>query len=192
GGIVTSGALVQGSHGLAGEVGHIPVDRSGPGCICGGRGCLELYASGAAVTARARARARQPGGAALLALAGGQPEQITSRQVVQAAGGGDACAAGILASAGRAIGQAVAQVMPVVDPDLVLLTGSLATSAGDLILEAARQELARQRPVSAVLDPVPIMLGQTGPGAAALGAAELARRHPAARALTLARPELPR
>jgi len=192
GGIVSSGTLVQGSHGLAGELGHIPVERSGPGCICGGRGCLELYASGAAVTAQARMRAGQPEGAALLALAAGQPGQITSRQVVQAARGGDACAAGILATAGRAIGQAVAQVMPVVDPDLVVLTGSLATSAGDLILVPARQELARQHALRTVLDPVPIMLSQTGPGAAALGAAELARRHPAARALALARPQLPR
>jgi glucokinase len=192
GGIVSSGTLVQGSHGLAGELGHIPVDRSGPGCICGGRGCLELYASGAAVTAQARMRAGQPGGAALLALAAGQPGQITSRQVVEAARGGDACAAGLLAAAGRAIGQAVAQVMPVVDPDLVVLTGSLATSAGDLILAPARQELARQHALRTVLDPVPMMLSQTGPGAAALCAAELARRHPAARALALARPPLPR
>jgi glucokinase len=192
GGIVSSGTLVQGSHGLAGELGHLPVDRSGPGCVCGGRGCLELYASGAAVTAQARVRAGQPGGAALLALAAGQPGQITSRQVVQAARDGDACAAGLLAAAGRAIGQAVAQVMPVVDPDLVVLTGSLATSAGDLILAPARQELARQHALRTVLDPVPIMLSQTGPGAAALGAAELARRHPAARALALARPPLPR
>jgi glucokinase len=192
GGILTSGTLVQGSHGLAGELGHIPVDRSGPACVCGGRGCLELYASGAAVTARARVRARQPDGAALLALAAGQPGEITSRHVVQAARGGDACAAALLATAGRAIGQAVAQVMPVVDPDLVVLTGSLATSAGDLILAPARQGLARQRPLQAVLDPVPIILGQTGPGAAALGAAELARRQPAARSLALARPEPPR
>ncbi len=63
-----------------------------------------------------------------------------------------------------------------------MLTGSLATSAGDLILLPARQELARAHTLQAVLPPVPIMLGQTGPAAAALGAAELARRHPAARA----------
>ena len=46
GGIVSSGTLVQGSHGLAGELGHIPVERSGPGCICGGRGCLDSTPAG--------------------------------------------------------------------------------------------------------------------------------------------------
>jgi predicted NBD/HSP70 family sugar kinase len=68
--------------------------------------------------------------------------------------------------------------MPVLDPDLVVLSGSVATSAGDLILHPARQELARAHTLQAVLSPVPVVLGQTGPGAAALGAAELARRRP--------------
>jgi glucokinase len=191
GGIVVSGTLAGGSHGLAGELGHIPVDRDGPVCCCGGRGCLELYASGTAVMTQARLRAGQPDGAAILALAAGQPGQITPREVVQAAAGGDACAAGLLAAAGRAVGQAVAVVMPVLDPDLVVLTGSLARSAGDLILLPARQELARAHTLQAVLTPVPIMLGQTGPAAAALGAAELARRHPAARTPARAAQEMP-
>jgi glucokinase len=192
GGIVVSGSLAGGSHGLAGELGHIPVDRNGPVCCCGGRGCLELYASGTAVMTQARLRAGQPDGAAILALAAGQPGQITPREVVQAARGGDACAAGLLAAAGRAVGQAVAAVMPVLDPDLVVLTGSLATSAGDLILLPARQELARAHTLQAVLTPVPVMLGQTGPAAAALGAAELARRHRAGRTPARAAQEVPR
>jgi hypothetical protein len=54
----------------------------------------------------------------------------------------------------------------------------VAMSAGDLILRPARQQLARAPALPAVLSPVPIVLGQTGPGAAALGAAELARRLP--------------
>jgi glucokinase len=181
GGIVVSGVLTGGSHGLAGELGHLPVDSAGPAgpaCCCGGHGCLELYASGPALAARARMGAGQPDGAAILSLAGGRPEQITARQVVQAARGGDAWAAGLLARAGRAVAQAVACVMPVLDPDLVVLSGSVATSAGDLILHPARQELARAHTLQAVLSPVPVVLGQTGPGAAALGAAELARRRP--------------
>ena len=176
GGIVVSGVLAAGSQGLAGELGHIPIDPAGPACCCGGHGCLELYASGPALAARARMGAGRPEGATILSLAGGRPEQITARQVVQAARGGDAWAAGLLARAGRAVAQAVAGVMPVLDPDLVVLSGSVATSAGDLILRPARQELARAHPLRAVLGPVPIVLGQTGPGAAALGAAELARR----------------
>jgi glucokinase len=178
GGIVVSGVLAGGSHGLAGEIGHLPIDPAGPVCCCGGRGCLELYASGPGLAAQARARAGQPEGAAILSLAGGRPEQITARQVIAAARGGDAWAAGLLARAGCAVARAVACVMPVLDPDLVVLSGSVAMSAGDLILRPARQQLARAPALPAVLSPVPIVLGQTGPGAAALGAAELARRLP--------------
>jgi glucokinase len=178
GGIVVSGVLAGGSHGLAGEIGHLPVDPAGPACCCGGRGCLELYASGPGLATQARARAGQPDGAAILSLAGGQPGQITARQVVAAARAGDAWAAGLLARAGRAVARAVACVTPVLDPDLVVLSGSVAMSAGDLILGPARQELARAPVLPAVLSPVPMVLGQTGPGAAALGAAELARRLP--------------
>ncbi len=177
GGIVVSGVLAGGSHGLAGEIGHLPIDPAGPDCCCGGRGCLELYCSGPGLAARARAG--QPEGAAILSLAGGRPGQITARQVIAAARGGDAWAAGLLARAGHAIARAVACVMPVLDPDLVVLSGSVAMSAGDLILAPARQQLARAPALPAVLSPVPIVLGQTGPGAAALGAAELARRLPA-------------
>ena len=178
GGIVVSGVLAGGSHGLAGEIGHLPVDPAGPACCCGGRGCLELYASGPGLAAQARARAGQPEGATILSLAGGRPEQITARQVIAAARGGDAWAAGLLARAGCAVARAVACVMPVLDPDLVVLSGSVAMSAGDLILGPARQQLSRAPALPAVLSPVPIVLGQTGPGAAALGAAELARRPP--------------
>jgi glucokinase len=180
GGIASAGALAGGSHGLAGELGHVPVDRAGPVCSCGAHGCLEVYASGPAVAAQARAAG--PAAAVILALAGGRPEQITARHVVQAARGGDACAVALLAAAGRAVGQAVAAAMPVIDPDLVVLSGSVALSAGDLILDPARQELARRHPLPAVLGPVPIVLGQTGASAAALGAAELARRYDAAAA----------
>jgi glucokinase len=176
GGIVVSGVLAGGSHGLAAEIGHLPLDPAGPDCCCGGRGCLELYASGPGLAAQARAG--QPEGAAILSLAGGRPEQITARQVIAAARGGDAWATGLLARAGSAVARAVACVTPVLDPDLVVLSGSVAMSAGDLILGPARQQLARAPALPAVLNPVPIVLGQTGPGAAALGAAELARRLP--------------
>ena len=75
GGIVVSGALAGGSHGLAAEIGHLPIDPAGPDCCCGGRGCLELYASGPGLAAQARARAGQPEGAAILSLAGGWPSR---------------------------------------------------------------------------------------------------------------------
>jgi glucokinase len=162
GGVVINGQVLVGSGGLGGELGHLQVEADGPRCTCGGVGCLELYASGRAV---AEAAIGKRGGATW----------ITAVDVVTAARANDGEAIDILAAAGRAVGRAVGRIAAVVDPDLVVLSGSLAESAGDLIVDPAAAELRRCWPLAAVSDPVPIRLGSCGRAAAALGAAEMAR-----------------
>ncbi|MCU1488896.1 MAG: hypothetical protein JWM85_301, partial [Acidimicrobiaceae bacterium] len=98
GGVIVDGRPLVGANGLAAELGHLPVSEPGERCVCGGRGCLELVASG-------------PG----IARAGGAP---TSFEIVDAARGGDPRALAVLSAAGQAIGRAVARLLPVVDPDL--------------------------------------------------------------------------
>ncbi|MHB1782029.1 MAG: ROK family protein [Acidimicrobiales bacterium] len=154
GGVVVDGAPLVGGAGLAGELGHLLVAEQGARCVCGGRGCLELAASGPGI-ARAAGRA-------------------TSSEVVGLAAAGDPRARWALESAGRAIGVAVARLIPVVDPDLVVLGGSLAHSAADYLLPAARSELERDRPLREVHPAPHLVLGLLGPEAGALGAAELA------------------
>lgn len=175
GGIVHDGRLLVGTHGLAGELGHLQVRDDGHRCVCGGTGCLELYASGVAVAAGAREVAVTGAADAILRLADGDVASISSSHVVIAARAGDAVATRLLSDAGRAIGRAVAHLVPVLDPDLVLLAGSLACAADELMIEPARAELRRRLPLSVVLSPVPIRLGTCGPAAAAVGVAELAR-----------------
>ena len=51
-GLIFDGRLRRGAHGVAGEIGHLPVDPGGPACECGQRGCLETVASGAAIARR--------------------------------------------------------------------------------------------------------------------------------------------
>ena len=160
GGVVINGQLLVGAGGLGGELGHLQVESEGPRCTCGGIGCLELYASGRAV---AQAAVGRLGSA------------ISAADVVAAARANDGDAIDILAAAGRAVGRAVGRIAAVVDPDLVVLSGSLAESAGDLIIEPAVAELRLCWPLAAVSDPVPIRLGSCGRVAAALGAAEMAR-----------------
>jgi glucokinase len=162
GGVVINGQVLVGSGGLGGELGHLQVEPDGPRCTCGGVGCLELYASGRAVAE-----------AAMGELTGETP--ITAVDVVTAARANNGDAIDILAAAGRAVGRAVGRIAAVVDPDLVVLCGSLAESAGNLIVGPAEAELRRCWPLAAVSDPVPIRLGSCGRTAAALGAAEMAR-----------------
>jgi len=159
GGVVIDGEPLLGAAGLAGELGHLSVAKGGPPCVCGGRGCLELFAS-----SRAIARAGHA---------------TTSYEVVAAAEAGDATAQQVLRAAGDAIGRAVALLVPVVDPDLVLISGRLADAAARYLLPAARATLDRVRPLRLVTAPPRIDLGRLGPEAAAIGAAELALLIPA-------------
>ena len=112
GGVVVDGQLLLGASGLAAELGHLSVGKGGPPCVCGGRGCLELFASGPAIARAGHA--------------------ATSAEVVAAADAGDATAQRVLRAAGAAIGRAIVLLIPVVDPDLVLITGRLADAAGAL------------------------------------------------------------
>ena len=173
GGIVINGELLTGSRGLGAELGHLQIESDGPRCTCGGVGCLELYASGRAVAAAAE----RVGSGGRVADGSGRVggASITAADVVAAARAGDRAAIEVLAAAGRAVGRAVGRIAAVVDPDLVVLSGSLAESAGDLITDPAAAELRRCWPLAAVSDPVPIRLGLCGRWAAALGAAEIAR-----------------
>jgi len=163
GGIVASGTLLTGAAGLAGELGHLPSVTGGPRCACGGRGCLEIYASGPAV-ARQAARMRP---------AGPGTESLTAEDVVAAARAGAPEAIGALAAAGAAVGRAVARLVPVLNPDLVLLGGGLATGATDLILVPAHRALADAPPLSSVVAAPPIRLATCGADAGALGASYL-------------------
>jgi predicted NBD/HSP70 family sugar kinase len=70
-------------------------------------------------------------------------------------------------------------LIPVVDPDLVLISGRLAEAAGHYLLPAARATVNRARPLRQVVGPPRIELGRIGPEAAAIGAAELALLIPA-------------
>ena len=129
-------------------------------------------------------RASAAGGAASSSSPAGRalPEPVglaTSFEVVAAARAGDAGALGVLNTAGRAIGRATAVLVPVVDPDAVVLAGSLAHAAGEYLLPAARAALAEERPLRGVRPPPPIEVGRLGRSAGAIGAAELVLPAPA-------------
>ena len=163
GGIVASGRLLTGAAGLAGELGHLP---------CGRRR--------AAVCLR---RARLPGDLRQRAgrgpagrpheRAGPETEPLTAEDVVAAARAGAEPATAALAAAGEAVGRAVARLVPVLNPDLVLLGGGLAAGATDLVLIPARRALAQATPLSNVVAAPPVRLATCGADAGALGASYL-------------------
>lgn len=174
GGIIIEGQLVLGSHAGAGEIGHMVLDPEGPVCACGGRGCLEAWAGSQGLLNLARRKVLSgDGGDALEALIRRRGDSLTTRELADLATAGDAVAAGLFATAGRRLGQAVGNLVNVLDPDRVIIGGGVA-QAGDLILGPCR-EVVPQLVLAAEAKHVPVVPAELGTLAAAVGAASLAR-----------------
>ena len=173
GGIVIGGRLFRGAHGFAAEIGHIIVEPGGPLCGCGNQGCWEQVASGRAIDRLGRQAARQHREGLLLELAGGDPDAVTGRSVTAAAEGGDVVATRILAEVGRRLGEGIAGLVNVLDPDVVVVGGG-AMEAGELLLGPARGAFAEAVEAPAHRPAVPIHAASMGNDAGAVGAADLA------------------
>jgi predicted NBD/HSP70 family sugar kinase len=128
-GLVVHGRLVSGSHGVAGEIGHLTVDATGPECHCGGRGCVEAIAGTEAIVRRAR----EVSGRAALTL----------DEAVALARGGDAAIGAVFARAGGAIGSGIAAVANLVGPERIVVSGE-GLAAYDLLEANIRAGYERQ------------------------------------------------
>lgn len=126
-GILSDGRLLLGDLGLAGELGHVTVERDGAVCRCGGRGCLETVASPAAV-------------AGLLATSWGQP--VGAVDLAGLLRRRDRGALRAIEDAGEAVGRALSAAVSLLNPELVVVGGDLA-EAGEALLEPMRRTLAR-------------------------------------------------
>ncbi|MCM1320431.1 MAG: ROK family protein [Muribaculaceae bacterium] len=150
-GIVINGQVVYGHDGFAGELGHVIVKRNnGRICGCGRTGCLEAYcsATGVARTAREFLELRSdPSTLRSLDI-----DEITSKDVYDAAMAGDKLAKEIFEYTGKILGEAFADFIAFSSPQAIILFGGLAKS-GDLLL----------KPLQAALDKsvMPIFRGKT-------------------------------
>ena len=132
-GIVINGQLIYGHDGFAGELGHVVVNRqNGRPCGCGRKGCLETYcsATGVARTAREFLVAR-PEPSLLREI---PAEEITSKDVYDAAMKGDSLAKDIFEFTGRILGEALSDFIAFSSPEAIILFGGLAKS-GDLLMK---------------------------------------------------------
>ena len=154
--IVSHGVALRGATALAGEIGHVPIYPDGDVCACGQRGCLETYASGAAIARRYRVRR------------GAAP--TLNAQDIAAARATDPWADQVWRDATTALGIALASATMLLDPKLIVLGGGLAT-AGGALLDPVREELAARLTWRAA---PAVVLSACGSRAGQLGAAILA------------------
>src|ERR1035437_9239947 len=145
GGVVIDGVLMHGAFGVAAELGHMRVVPGGFRCGCGNRGCWEVYASGTALVREARELVvtGTPLAARLVELCGGNPEALKGPDVTRAAVEGDPAAVELLADLGVWIGEGLASVAAILDPELFVLGGGL-SEAGALLMDPALGAFRRQ------------------------------------------------
>jgi glucokinase len=172
GGIVAGRRLFRGAHGFGGEIGHVIVEPDGPQCGCGNRGCWETVASGQAVGRLGREAAREHPDSLVATLAG-DADAVSGVTVTEAALRGDAIAIEVFREVGRRLGEGIAGLVNVLDPQIVVVGGG-AISAGDLLLQPAREACERAVEAPAFRPRVPIVPAELGNDAGAVGAAALA------------------
>ncbi len=172
-GLITDGRPFTGAHGMAGEPGHMIVDPGGPRCPCGRRGCWERYASGSGLGFLAREAALAGRADQVVARAGGDAEAVRGEHVTAAAREGDPGARAVMDSFGWWVAVGLANLVNILDPEIIVLGGGLVTEA-DLFLASTHAAFAELVLAGPHRPEVPIVAARTGERAGALGAALLA------------------
>ena len=145
GAVLAGGHLLRGHTGVAGHLGHLTVDPDGPLCSCGNRGCLETVFSARAIEGEAWSAVHRGCSSSLTRLFREQPQLATCRTIFQAASEGDELARAIVNTAIAKLAAAIAGLLHVFDPEIVILGGQVA-DAGEELLEPLQEEVwARSR-----------------------------------------------
>jgi glucokinase len=164
GGIILGGVLHRGEGGFGGELGHVPINFDGRPCICGGRGCLKTYVSGTDIAIRGSERLKRA---------------VTSAEVFRLAADGDAAARDVIDEVCEALGAGLAVIINGLNPERLLLAGSVAKSL-KLLEREVRARLARYAFAGALattrLEILTMDKDATVRGGAALVNYEIARR----------------
>jgi glucokinase len=141
GGLIFDGKIYRGAAFTAGEIGHMSIDTDGLYCPCGNYGCLERYIGRDGIIQRFK-----------MYLSKGietninnhlDKGEITPRAIAQAAEAGDRLAREVMEETGRILGNALATLVNVLNPEVFVIGGGVA-NAGDLILEPARREMKKR------------------------------------------------
>ena len=184
-GIVLDRKIWHGMIGMGGEGGHIPVVENGFPCGCGGRGCVEQYASATAIC-RAATRAAARGGAdriaKLIARRIEEHGEFTARDLAELAREGDEPSRQIFADAGKYLGMGLAMLVNVLNLPLYVIGGGV-VSGWDLFAPRMFEELRRLSYIYGLTEPgadqgftagkTYVVPAATGPDAGLLGAAML-------------------
>ena len=130
GGIIVGGKILTGSHGAGGEIGHLRVNpHETESCGCGGKGCLEQYASATGIVRLAKRKLEQETRNTIL-----NRNDLSAKSVFDAVKADDSVAKEIAESFGNYLGRALANLAAVIDPSIFVIGGGV-SKAGEILLE---------------------------------------------------------
>lgn len=175
-GIVLDGTLYRGRWGAAAEFGHLNVEPGGRPCGCGNRGCWEQYASGNALVREARylASERRSEAETLLNLGDGTPEGVQGVHVTKAARAGDPVALAAFDFVARWLGQGLADITAILDPECFVIGGGV-SEAGDVLLASTVRAFTESVSGKEHREMASVVIAELGNAAGMVGAADLAR-----------------
>jgi glucokinase len=175
GGIVLEGKPYYGAAGTAGEIGHMVIQVGGPKCNCGSRGCFEALASRTAIFHSIHAAVKDGQKTLLTELLGPDLTDLRSGDLRKAIRKGDKLVEKIVEEAAEYTGIAVANLINILNPEIVVLGGGVIDALGDEMM-AIIVETAEDYALSGTNKGVQILASKTGDDAGIIGGAVLARR----------------
>ncbi|MBS3905793.1 MAG: ROK family protein [Syntrophaceae bacterium] len=169
GGIVVAGNILHGAEGLGGEVGHMALNPEGPLCGCGGRGCLEVYASGSGIRRMILEAIEKSDGKGIVHKSKEGLRKITSEEVFEAAQKGDETALKVFNEMGSYLGLGLVNLVNLFNPEKIVIGGKV-SRAWNFFIEKAK-EVVWQRAMKGQREKVEIVQADCGDDAGILGAA---------------------
>ncbi|KGP91759.1 ROK family transcriptional regulator [Pontibacillus chungwhensis BH030062] len=170
-GIMIRGELFQGANFIAGEIGHMTIDLSGPKCSCGNYGCLQTLAAGPAIAQRAIKELKAGNTSMITDIVQGDLERVNGEIVFEAATRGDEFSQELLKQTGRYLGIGLTNLIHTINPNRIIIGGGV-SHAGEFILDSL-QETIQARIITDAAKETEIVPSQLGDNASAIGACVL-------------------
>ncbi len=147
-GIISNGKIHRGSDGCAGDIGHICVNKEGPLCACGNKGCLEAMSAGPAILSKASEAARNGASSSLSQMREANGGILRPEDVNAACREGDQAALDIIRDSGQMIGDVLASLVNFFNPSHIFIGGGIANFGNHLLVAIRRAVLHRSLPLA--------------------------------------------
>jgi len=174
-GLILDGKLFSGFNRTAGEIGHMVLEVGGPKCGCGNRGCFEALASRTAIFRRIQAGVKEGQKTVLTEMLGGDLDDMRSGDLRKALRRGDKFIEKVIEEAAEYTGIAVANIINLINPDVVVLGGGVIDALEDEML-AIIVETAHDYAMQGTDKGITILASKLGDDAGITGGAVLAKR----------------